>query len=211
MDMDGTICDSARGILNSLKYALESFGIYVPDIDKFKAFLGPPIRDSFRKHFNFEGEELEKIVAKYRERFVPVGMYENDLYPGIADLLKDLKDSGKTVVLATAKVQSMAQSILEHFGIPQYFDFVSGSEMDGTRSYKNEIILHALEHFSALDKKDRAVMVGDRNHDINGAAKAGIKSVGVLYGYGSREELEECKADYIVRDVAEFREFLLKH
>lgn len=209
MDMDGMICDSARGILTSLKYALDSLRIETPDLSGFTQFLGPPIRDSFRKHFNLEGEQLEEAVAKYRERYIPIGMFENDLYPGIYDLIKDLKADGRKIILATGKVHDMAAKILEHFDLLKYFDFVAGCELDGSRSYKNEIIEYALENMDALHEKEKVVMIGDRYHDISGAAKAGIASVGVLYGYGTREELEEHNADYIVESVAELRALLM--
>lgn len=210
MDMDGTICDSARGILNSLKYSLDCIGVKTPDYNTLRAFLGPPIRDSYSKLFNLSGEKLELAVVKYRERYVPTGMFENDLYPGIYDLIKDLKADGRKLILATGKVQDMARDILEHFDLLKYFDFVAGCELDGQRSYKHEIIDYALENLGALDKKASAVMIGDRYHDIAGAAKAGVASVGVLYGYGTREELEEYGADFIVASVAELRDLLLK-
>jgi len=207
MDMDGMICDSARGIINSAKYSLEAVGAEIPDVD-FRLFLGPPIRDSYRKLFKLEGEKLELAVAKYRERYVPIGMFENDLYPGIYDLIRDLKSDGRIIILATGKVGDQAEQILKHFDLYKYFDFVAGCELDGTRSYKHEIIEYALENIAALDKKGHAVMIGDRYHDITGAAKAGVASIGVLYGYGSREELEEHSADYLVESVEQLRELL---
>jgi len=211
MDMDGTICDSARGILNSLRYSLDYLGITVPDDDTLRAFLGPPIRVSYKNLFGLEGEKLETAVAKYRERYVPIGMFENDLYPGIADLIKDLKADGRKLSLATGKVHSMAADILEHFGLLQYFDFVAGCELDGRRSFKSEIIDYALEYLGALGsvEKGRAVMIGDRYHDIVGAAESGVKSIGVLYGYGTREEIEEHGADYTAASVDELRGILL--
>jgi phosphoglycolate phosphatase len=209
LDMDGTICDSGRGIINSITYALDSLGIEIPDLTDFKQFLGPPIRDSFRKHFShLDGDKIEEVVAKYRERYVPIGMYENDLYPGISELIKDLKADGRTIILATGKVQDTAEDILKHFDLMQYFDLTAGCELDGTRSYKHEIIHYALEKLGALHEKKSAVMIGDRHYDITGAAKTGITSVGVLYGYGTREELAEHGADYIAESVADLRKLL---
>ena len=207
MDMDGMICDSARGILTSIKYSLDYLGIET-DLELLRPFLGPPIRDSYKKAFNLEGEKLELAVAKYRERYIPIGMFENDLYPGIYDLIRDLKSDGRIIILATGKVGDQAEQILKHFDLYKYFDFVAGCEFDGTRSYKHEIIEYALENIGALDKKGHAVMIGDRYHDITGAAKAGVASIGVLYGYGSREELEEHSADYLVESVEQLRELL---
>ena len=209
MDMDGTICDSARGILNSVEYSLDYLGIATPDYDTLRAFLGPPIRVSYKNMFGLDGEELEAAVAKYRERYVPIGMFENDLYHGISDLIKDLKADGRKLSLATGKVQSMAADILEHFDLLQYFDFVAGCELDGRRSFKHEIIDYALDNLGAFDQKERAVMIGDRYHDIVGAAKSGVVSIGVLYGYGTREEIEEHSADYIAASVDELRSILL--
>ena len=214
IDMDGVVCDSARGILNSARYSLEAVGLEIPDVD-LRAFLGPPIRDSYRTLFGLDNEEkLELAVAKYRERYVPTGMFENDLYPGIYELIRDLKADGRTISLATGKVHGMAVQILEHFGLLRYFDFVAGCELDGTRSYKHEIIDYALENLAAQpgdvpQMKKSAVMIGDRWHDIAGAAKAGVASVGVLYGYGTREELEAHKPDYLAGSVDDLRKLLL--
>jgi phosphoglycolate phosphatase len=132
-------------------------------------------------------------------------MFDNTLYPGIKELLKSLKASGKTVILATSKVEKYAREILEHFNLLEYFDFTSGAEADGRRSDKAEVILHALKQCGAAPEE--AVMIGDRHHDINGAAKAGIESVGVLYGYGGEKELEA--ADHIVKDAGELLELLI--
>ena len=214
-DLDGTITDSKPGILKSMQYAMKNFGIGIKDeeLDSYSFFLGPPLRDSFRKGFNLNDEEAEKAVAKYREYFVPKGMFDNILYPGISDLLKNLKISGKTVILATSKPEIYARQILEHFGLLKYFDFTAGDALDGSRAGKDKAILRGLEHFNIIssEEKAKAVMIGDRNHDIIGAAKTGIESVGVLYGYGSEEELTsgEYRADYIVRDITELSELLI--
>ena len=214
-DLDGTITDSKFGILKSMQYAAKHFGVEIKDeeFESYSFFLGPPLRDGFRKIGKFNEEELELIVAKYREYYVPTGMFENELYPGIEDLLKKLKANKKTVILATSKVESYAKKILEHFDILKYFDFVGGCELDGSRADKSEVILYCLAHFGCFSDADKskAIMVGDRNHDIIGARKAGIESVGVLYGYGSEEELMsgEYRADYIISDVRELTGLLI--
>jgi len=217
-DLDGTVTDSKRGILKSMQYALKSFGAEIKDeeLDSYSFFLGPPLRDSFnvlKNRFGLPEKDTELAVEKYREYFVPKGMFENDLYPGIETLLKNLKESGKTVILATSKVEAYAKRILEYFNILKYFDITAGSELDGRRSKKSEVILYALAQCRALpdEEKAKSVMVGDRNHDIIGAAQAGIDSIGVLYGYGSREELTggEYKADYTVKDVGELSDLLI--
>jgi len=217
-DLDGTVTDSKRGILKSMQYALKSFGVEIKDeeLSSYSFFLGPPLRDSFeilKNRFGLRAKDTETAVAKYREYFVPRGMFENDLYPGIENLLEKLKNQGKIVILATSKVEMYAERILEHFDISKYFDIIAGSELDGRRSKKCDVILYALEQCKALsdEEKAKAAMVGDRNHDIIGAAQAGIDSVGVLYGYGSREELieGEYEADYIVKDVDELSALLI--
>lgn len=217
-DLDGTITDSKLGILKSMQYAMNSFGIEIKDeeLDSYSFFLGPPLRDSFEKlksRFGLHDKDTETAVVKYREYFVPNGMFQNELYPGIADLLENLKNNGKAVILATSKVIEYADKILEHFDILKYFDFVGGCEINGLRSSKEEVILYCLENFGILSdtEKAKAVMIGDRNHDIIGAAKAGIDSIGVLYGYGSKDELMigEYKATYLVTDVRELSSLLL--
>jgi len=215
-DLDGTISDSKPGILKSMQYSMKSFGIEIKDEDlnSYSFFLGPPLRDGLKRAGNFkdDSEVLDLAVKKYREYYVPTGMFENELYPGIADLLKNLKNSGKTVILATSKAEKFARRILEHFDILKYFDVIVGAELDGCRSDKAEVILCALEQCEILSDEEKAgaIMVGDRNHDIIGAAKAGLESVGVLYGYGSEEELSsgEYKATYIVKNVGELTELL---
>jgi len=135
-------------------------------------------------------------------------MFDSTVYPGVGELLQNLKDSGKTIILATSKAEKYAREILEHFDLLKYFDFTAGAELDGRRSDKTEVILHALAHFNIVSNEEKAlsVMIGDRKHDITGAKKAGIESVGVLYGYGTKEELELAGADHIVKNAKELTE-----
>ena len=207
-DMDGTLCDSARGIINAARYALERCEIAVGDVD-LRQILGPPLRDSFGRMFGLDGERLEKVVAAYREHYFSIGMYENDLYPGVADLVCDLHDDGRVLALATGKVGSLATDILRHFELASYFAFVAGCELDGRRSHKCEVIEYALENLGATGKKADTVMVGDRHLDIEGAARACVTSVGVLYGYGTRAEIEACRPDYIAESVEALRNIVL--
>ena len=210
-DLDGTITDSKPGILKSMQYAAKHFGIDIKneELDSYSFFLGPPLQDSFKNYFKFDDEKTKEAVLKYREYYKPKGMFDNKLYQGIEDLLKRLKKSGKTVILATSKAEKLAIEILEYFGISKYFDFTAGAELDGRRSKKEEVVEYCLTHFGIVsnEEKAKAVMVGDRNHDITGAGKNGIESVGVLYGYGSIEELTEgeYKADYIINNVGELQ------
>ena len=210
-DLDGTLSDPKQGICGSVQYALKSFGIEEPDIDRLKPFIGPPLRDSFMKYYGFTPEQAEEAVAKYRERFSVTGKYENTLYPGIAPLLHDLVRAGAKLAIASSKPTVYVEDILVHFGIRQYFDIVVGSELDGTRDPKEEVVDEALRQ---LDEKYGAkpcevVMVGDRCFDVEGAKEGGTRSVAVTYGYAQPGELEQAGADIIVRDVGGLRQVLM--
>lgn len=201
-DLDGTIIDPKIGITSSVAYALNKFNIHVEDLDNLCKFIGPPLKDSFMEYYNFSEEDAKQAILYYRERFQDKGIYENFLYENFEDLLIALKTQGKTLLIATSKPTVFAERILEHFNLRKYFDFVGGSNFDGTRANKSEVIFHVLKENSISDLS-KAIMVGDRKHDIIGAKKAGLQSVGVLYGYGNYEELEASGADYIVKDVEE--------
>ncbi len=208
-DLDGTLTDPKIGITKSVAYALEKFNVSVDSLDDLEKFIGPPLRDSFKDFYGFSEEEANTAVEYYRERFSDKGLYENAIYSGIKELLEKLKSLGKTLIVATSKPTVYAVKILEYFDILEYFEFVAGSEIDGTRSDKAEVIAFALTQNKISELSD-VIMIGDRKYDIIGAKKTGIKSIGVLYGYGDLEELNQAKADYIVRDVRELEEILLK-
>ena len=212
LDLDGTVSNPMVGICTSVQYGLKKMGIDVPDIKVLTPFIGPPLRDSFRNYYNISDDDIEKVVAFYRERFSTVGLFENDLYPGMEELLKELKEKGRHLALASSKPRVFVLKILDYFRITKYFDVVMGSELDGTRENKIEIIEESLRLLfpdSPVDK-EKCVMVGDRKFDVSAAAEAGLKSIGVTYGYGSREELEAAGADMIVSSVAELAELLGK-
>ena len=208
-DLDGTITDPKVGITKSFQYALAHFDIHVKDPDELCHIIGPPIRDAFKEFFSFDDAGAELATAKYRERFPTIGIYENEMYEGMDNLLKNLKDDGKTLLLATTKPAIYAERILEHFNIAQYFSFISGSELSGERSDKHELITYALGNMNITDL-ERCIMIGDRKFDIIGAKAVGISSIGVLYGYGDESELRDAGADYLVRDVKELGEILGK-
>lgn len=207
-DLDGTLTDPGTGITNSVAYALEHYGIHVEDRKTLHPFIGPPLRDSFEKYYGFSIEKAEEAVWKYREYFSTKGLFENEVYEGIAPMLQMLKDAGKTLIVATSKPTVYSIQILEHFGLAGYFDDVQGSCLDGTRDAKDEVIAYALVQNHVTDL-DGAVMVGDRCYDIAGAKKCGLVSIGVLYGYGDRPEMESAGADHIVNNVAELAKLLL--
>lgn len=208
-DLDGTLTDPRVGITRSVAYALERFGIYVEDTDALCSFIGPPLTDSFMEYYGFTAEQAQDAIGFYRERFSAKGLFENEVYPGIPETLGRLRDDGRRLIVATSKPAVFSAQILKHFGLDGYFSFLSGSELDGSRVRKCEVISHALEHCGITDPEG-CIMVGDRKHDIIGAAETGMRSVGVLYGYGSREELEAAGASYIAADTGELTELLLR-
>ncbi len=207
-DLDGTLTDPGLGITNSVIYALSKYGIDAPDREKLYDFIGAPLRDSFARYYGFSEEAAEQAVSYYREYYVPHGIYENEVYGGVEDLLKALKAGGAAILVATLKPTVFAVKVLEHFGLHAYIDFVAGSELDGTRTEKHAVIEHG---FSSCPFAARAsaVMVGDRLHDIRAAKQAGIGSVGVLYGYGSRNELSAEGPDLIAETVSDLSSYLL--
>lgn len=208
-DLDGTLTDPMVGITSSVAYALEAFGIHEEDHRKLIPFIGPPLTDSFEEFYGFSHEDALRAVEKYREYFSDRGIFENRVYEGIVPMLKTLKESGRINILATSKPTVYAERIVERFGLSQYLDGVQGSELDGSRVKKGDVIRFALKR-NRIANLEETVMVGDRKHDILGAHEAGIEAVGVLFGYGSREELAAAGADYIVKNVKELARMLVK-
>ena len=208
-DLDGTLTDPALGITNSFKHALKCFGLEIPTYEKLCSFIGPPLVDTFRTQFGFSEEKAALGVVKYREYFAEKGLLENAVYPGIPDLLSTLKDAGKKLVVATSKPEEYSVKIIEHFGLAQYFENVCGSLMDETRSKKDEVIEYALER-NQIDDRGKILMIGDRKHDILGAKKTGLKSCGVLFGYGSMQELQSAGADYIAGNITKLKDICLR-
>ena len=206
-DLDGTLTDPFEGITNSVVHALERYNIKVEDKKELRAFIGPPLVESFMKYFGFTEAEAKKAVEYYREHFGVKGLFENEIYPGIADLLKMLKESGKTVIMATSKPEVYARRIAEHFDIAKYFDYMAGSELNGQRIAKTEVIEYALQSLGITDREN-CVMIGDRLHDILGAKKSNMRSIGVLWGYGSREELADAGSDHICETASDLVEIL---
>ena len=179
-DLDGTLTDPKEGITKCVQYALAACGIDEPDLDNLLSFIGPPLVDEFMRVYGMDKEKALFALAKYRERFEPIGIFENAVYPGAAELLEQLKNAGKTIVLATAKPQPYAEQILEHFGLAPYFDLVVGATMDESRNNKTQVIAEVLRILDATgEAKKNAVMIGDREHDMHGAAENGIDAIGL--------------------------------
>lgn len=207
-DLDGTLTDSGEGIINSLKYTLKAYGISNYDEKSLNKFLGPPLIESFMEELGFDKLKALEAVDKYREYFRDIGIFENRLYNGIELLLKSLAADERKIILATSKAEVFAVRVLEHFNISHYFWAVAGSELDGTRIKKSEVIRYALDK-AGIDELSSAVMIGDRKHDILGAKEIGIDSIGVLYGYGNYEELKNAGASMIVESVEDLHKALI--
>lgn len=207
-DLDGTLTDSSPGIINSIVYALGKYNISVENTDSLKRFLGPPLHESFRDFYDFDDAKAMEATSFYREYFTDKGILENNVYHGIRELLQDLKNNGKRLLVATSKPQLFTDRIMEYFDLAKYFEFIVGSNMDGTRSKKAEVIEYALKSCN-IEDKSCVVMIGDRMHDIIGAKTVGIDSIGVEYGYGDYDELASAGATNIVKTVESLRRLLL--
>lgn len=213
-DLDGTLTDPREGITKSVQYALHEKGIEEPDLEKLEDFIGPPLRDSFMTKYGMNREEAEEAVALYRKRFAPVGVYENRVFDGIPELLKALSEKGVKVAIASSKPTVFVHKILKHFKMDAYFDVVVGSELDGRRDSKEEVVEEALRQLgvsklSQPERKSTCAMIGDRRFDIQGAKAHGLTGIGVRFGFAGEGELEAEGADYIAETVADLREFLL--
>lgn len=207
-DLDGTLSDPKVGITKSVQYALQKMNIIEPDIDKLECFIGPPLQVSFTEYYDFDEKNTQKAIELYRERFKEKGMFENELYSNIALLLKSLNEQQFTLVVATSKPTVFAEKILKYFNIDQYFELIVGSNLDGTRASKTEIIQYILDKYKEHTLGD-FIMVGDRKHDIIGANNTGINSIGVTYGYGSFEELSHSNPTHIVKSVSQLKDILI--
>lgn len=207
-DLDGTITDSGEGITKSVQYALRFFGILEDNLKELNKFIGPPLKDSFKRYYKFDDKKAELGLLKYREYYADKGIYENSLYDGIIELLEILKKNNKKIVLATSKPEFYAKEILKYFKINEYFTFVAGADFEETRVNKDDVIKYAIENANISDLS-KVIMVGDREYDIIGAKENNIKSIGVLYGYGDVIELTQARADYIVKNTNELLNILL--
>ncbi len=207
-DLDGTLTDPALGITNSFMYSLKKYGITVSDRSELYKVIGPPLVNSFHEYYGIPEEECMNAVRFYREYYTTKGMFENYVYDGIPECLERLKASGRLVLTATSKPEPYAAEIIRHFGIDGYFDFIAGASLDETRTGKDDVIRYALSSNGITDLSS-VLMVGDRKYDVIGAKKIGVDSMGVLYGYGTKAELEEACPDYIASSPKEIADMIL--
>lgn len=201
-DLDGTLTDPGEGITNSVMYALKKFGIKVEDRRELYPYIGPPLTDSFMRYHGLSPLQAEQALGYYREYFSVNGMFENIPYEGISALLEDLQKQGYTLLVATSKPEEFTVQILQHFSLDRYFAFVAGNTLDESRPTKASVIAYLRDKFPDIGAEN-ALMIGDRKYDIEGAKQHGLSSVGVLYGYGSREELEQAGATALAGDLDE--------
>jgi len=204
-DLDGTLTDSGEGIINCAILALEHFGCPIPSRDAMRAFVGPPLHESFVKH-GVPADKAEEAVAIYRSRYIPIGKYENIPYPGIRELLNNLKQEGHTLYVATSKPEQMSVDILEHFDLAKYFDRICGASLDTSRTNKEAVIAYLIQKNG---RTDNMVMVGDTKYDVIGAKAHGIPCIGVSWGYGSLEELSEAGAASIAETMDQLQDMLM--
>lgn len=207
-DLDGTLTDPESGIVGSIRYAIVRMGLEDPGDQILRRFIGPPLRASFVEQFGLDDGEADRAIVLYREYFASRGLFENAVYPGIGDLLATLVRAGRTLALATAKPHVYATRILEHFGLRPHFRVIAGSELDGRRTDKGEVIAHALDGLGHPEPA-RTTMVGDRRHDVDGAHRCGLTAVAVTWGFGDREELAAAAPAHTVSDVGHLRRLLL--
>jgi phosphoglycolate phosphatase len=206
-DLDGTLMDPQVGILACIRHALEALAVPSPDTDTLRQWIGPPLEASFTQLLR-SPDQAQQAVALYRQRFATVGLYENTVYPAIPDLLHQLQTRGFPLYVVTAKPQVFAEKIVTHFHLAPYFQAIYGSQLDGTHAHKQDLIAHVLEELALPGTA--AVMVGDRHHDIQGAKANGLATIGVLWGYGSRVELQGAGADCLCDRPADLLDRLLQ-
>lgn len=206
-DLDGTLTESGEGITKSVQYALEKIGKPEPDLEKLRVFVGPPLLEQFMKYTEVDEETARRAVAFYRERYTVTGIFENDVYPGIRELLEVLRRKGYRLAVASSKPENFVNQVLDYFDLTGYFDVIVGSEMNGSRTRKVQVIEETLKRLRLAEHRDQVLMVGDKEHDVFGAREAGVQCVAVSYGYGTMEELEAAKPLRIVDSAEELLRF----
>ncbi|MDO5392093.1 MAG: HAD-IA family hydrolase [Eubacteriales bacterium] len=206
-DLDGTLTDSGEGITKSVQYAIEKLGMGEYPLEQLRSFVGPPLMEQFMSFCDISQERAREAVQYYRERYSLVGLYENRPYDGIQKLLKELKEQGYLLGVASSKPEYFVDKILKYFSLDSYFDAVVGSELSGQRTSKAEVVEEALRRLGVSDRRQEVVLVGDRKYDVIGARAMGIDCVAVSYGYGDMQELMEVHPVYIAKSAEELADF----
>lgn len=204
-DLDGTLTDSGEGIINCAILALEHYGLPIPSREEMRVFVGPPLTESFIRH-GVPADKAEEAVAIYRSRYIPIGKYENNPFPGIRELLETLHEMGYKLYVATSKPEGMSIDILKHFDLDRYFTRICGASMDSSRNTKEAVIEYLME---TTGERENMVMVGDTKFDVLGAKHHGIPCIGVSWGYGTVEDMENAGAAAIVHTPDELLKLLL--
>lgn len=200
-DLDGTLTESGEGITKSVQYALEKMGKPEPDLKKLECFIGPPLVEMFQSYAGMTEEEARRATEIYRERFRPIGIFENQPYPGVPEMLQELKQKGYLLGVASSKPEEFVRIILDHFQLTSCFDEITGSEMHGQRNTKSQVIEEALRRMKLSDDRAAVILVGDKEHDVLGARECGLECLAVSYGYGTPEELQAAAPLQIIDSV----------
>lgn len=201
-DLDGTIIDSFEGITKSVQYALHAQGIEVQDLRELTEFIGPPLKIMFPKKFGFDEKTTKTAIKKYRERFDAVGVFENELYPDVRETLQKLRDRGYPLALASSKPEDACIRILNQHGITALFDEIVGAALDDNIITKEDVLLEVFRRMKMKNPKD-GVLIGDTIYDVEGAKRVGMDCIGVAYGFGKREDLEQAGAICICENLKE--------
>lgn len=206
LDLDGTLVDTSEGIVKSVGYALESKGIIENDESKLLRFIGPPLDLSFPTFYGTDTKTTEELILKYRERYVPIGLYESKLYPGVRDFMKALDEAGYEMSLATCKPEEMSGDLLKHLEVYDYLDYCVGASLGPERRTKDKVLIEAMTRMGA--RPSDCVLIGDTKFDVEGAAVVGMECIGITYGFGAREELEAAGAIAVFDTLTEVLDFI---
>lgn len=206
-DLDGTLIDSGKGIINAVKYALKKYGIDETNEALLRSFVGPPLNQQFAKCYGFSAEKSLEAVLVFREYYETKGILENEMYTDIDKVLQQLKNRGKYLMVATSKPEKFAHNILAQHDLEKYFDFIGGSLVDGSRVTKIQVLDYVLKT-NKIDNSNEALMIGDTKFDMIGAKNFNLKTIAVTYGYGTKEELLATKPDFIVNKPSEILQII---
>ena len=212
-DLDGTLWDSREGITKAVRYALEQMGYESPDLQDFNKFIGPPLTESFPEYYVMTMEKVRKSVGYFREYFTKTGIYQNRLFDGVPEMLKTLKDAGRILCTASSKPEAHVKITLDYFHITDYFDHICGATLDESRSGKKEVLEELIRRIGLTEEElhKEVLMIGDRKHDVQGAAAFGIPCLGTSMGFAPEGELESAGALAIVNSLQEMTDYILSH